>query len=119
MSEMRDYAAIRCKVASRYNDREILLKKLKSMGFIFDDDNLRFCDTEGYNIVYNYELDNWFIDRVFVDEDSADNFHFDMSISDLMEWQGKLNMKFQDMIELSCKLVMYQWYSGYDMPGNW
>lgn len=120
MSDMRDYLALRFKIKEDIVEEQILIY-FKKKGLI-SDDITEFYDIEldGYNLVWDYDADKFYFDKVFVSEESCGDLNICKSVKSLIDIANGVFSEFGDLVDTDdYKLICMQWYDGSDMPIEW
>lgn len=80
--------------------------------------HFQYDDTKGnYNIRQDCETGEWYIDYLLDDhKESCDDVNVSIGLDELISIREKTLNKFSGIISEECKIKVYDWYSGCDMP---
>ena len=120
MSEMRDYVALRFRIKENIVEEQIL-DYFRKKGLI-SEDITEFYDIEldGYNLVWDYDTDKYYFDKVFVSKESCDDLCICKSVESLIKIADNVLSEFGDLVDTDdYKIICMQWYDGSDMPVSW
>lgn len=77
-----------------------------------------YFETKGsYVTVYDYNTGDWYLDYMLEDSvESCDDMNVSVSFDELANIRNKTFEKFKGCLEEDCKLKIFEWYTGCDMP---
>lgn len=68
-------------------------------------------------MVQDYDTGNWYLDYLLAKpSESCDDCDITISLSELNEIYNKTKERFKGYLEEECKVKVYEWYTGCDMP---
>lgn len=138
MSTVMCYSAVRFKFSKKFgsvNEMYLFIKELlgepdnkefkcnwdevsKGFKYTSDVEHFRYEEIEGkYVVLQSYQTGEWYLDYLLeTPAESCDDINVSVSLDRLMEIKEKTFSKFIDCLEEDCKLKVYEWYTGCDMP---